>query len=124
MSALTLLFQTEHRFRVIFIFIALLHEGFIHRDQLPGKLSIVLINGKPALTWKEVPIRTYAILNELCKLQIHWDTNISKVFVFHLNLSLSKTTLRKQELFLIDAKSSTHTTPHRGALTYYVLHFK
>lgn len=58
---LTLLFQTESGFRVlvviviIIILIPLLHKGLIHRNELPGELSVILVDGQPAFTREKVP---------------------------------------------------------------------
>lgn len=53
--ALTFLFQAESGFRVFLIIISFPHKSLVHRNQLPGKLPIILINSQPAFTGEKVP---------------------------------------------------------------------
>lgn len=53
--ALTFLLQTKCGLRVFLIVVPFPHKGLVHRNQLPGKLSIILINSQPAFAREKVP---------------------------------------------------------------------
>ena len=53
---ITFLLQAELSFASLVIIIVLLHEGLIYWHQLPGDLSVVLVDGQPAGAREVVPV--------------------------------------------------------------------
>ena len=121
--ALTFLFQTECGFRVFLIIIALPHEGLIHRNELPGELSIILIGSQPTLTRKKVPKTQFLIY---CKRPVYIvikpqpgpQLKIVKCSCVQKYQNWKNFSFNQNIYYL--SSMLYHLTPYSGALRYFM----